>query len=498
MLRGAAWQAGAVVVAGNAAAFLLWCGGYLRRAQALRRAPWVPGGNPFVGHALHLAGASPWDVFEGWLVAGVRGVREAVVAFRILHKHMVLTDDADVIKQIFSSRMKCFEKDLGFSYYPFLPILGTGLVTSEGALWQKQRIMVSSHLRIEILDDIVEIADKATERLAQKLEALRGTGAHIEMAEEFRHVTLQVIGEAILSLTPEEADRVFPHLYLPIMEEANARVFSPWREWLPTSTWFAHKRNVRALNRYIKDILRQRWAARYPDGEAGGPARPPADIVDRIMDSMVSKGERWNAVAETQLCYEIKTFVLAGHETSAAMLAWSLYELSQHPECRRKAVAEANGVFTGPGVVPSRDAVAGMDYCLGVLKESLRKYSVVPVVTRTAAQAIRLNGHEIPVGTVVGVVIQAVHNSAKYWPEPERYRPERFLPGAPIQPCTFLPFIEGPRNCLGQHLALLEGRVVLAKLIQRFTFTPVDDREGTKHPTVVPIAPLFNMRMTVD
>lgn len=84
-----------------------------------------------------------------------------------------------------------------------------------------------------------------------KLEKLRGTRATIEISEEFRHLTLQVIGEAILSLTPEESDRVFPHLYLPIMEEGNRRSLEPWRTYLPTPAWFMQRRRVRQLNKYI-------------------------------------------------------------------------------------------------------------------------------------------------------------------------------------------------------------------------------------------------------
>ena len=81
-------------------------------------------------------------------------------------------------------------------------------------------------------------------RLAKKLEAIRGTGDHVPLAEEFRHLTLQVIGEAILSMSHEEADKVFPLLYLPIMEEANKRSLRPWREYMPNAEWFAHRRRI--------------------------------------------------------------------------------------------------------------------------------------------------------------------------------------------------------------------------------------------------------------
>merc|ERR1712091_112178 len=120
----------------------------------------------------------------------------------------------------------------------------------------------------------------------------------------------------------------------------------------------------------------------------------------------------------------------------------------------------------------------------GALKEALRLYSVVPIVTRVSGRDEKLGDTVVPRGTVVGVLIQGVHNDPENWEDPGSYRPE--------------PFTDGPRNCLGQHLALVEGRVVLGRLLQRFDFVPVDGRQGQKHPSVVPIAPLHHMVVTVE
>lgn len=148
--------------------------------------------------------------------------------------------------------------------------------------------------------------------------------------------------------------------------------------------------------------------------------------------------------------------------------------------------AEAQRVFGEKGyVLPKRDAVDTMEYTLATLKEVLRLYSVVPVVTRVAvarfektlwlglmlflfSQADDVIGSSfVPAGTKIILSIQGVHHRADLWPEPLVFRPERFLPGAPeIDAYSFLPFIQGPRNCLGQYLALLEARVVLGVLIQ--------------------------------
>ena len=148
-------------------------------------------------------------------------------------------------------------------------------MSSEGALWLKQRKLVSNAFRMEILDDIIGVSARAVERLVcsaeasppcppthwppqcAKLERAAAEGKPVELAEELRMLTLQVIGEAILSLSPEESDRVFPHLYLPIMEEGNRRSLEPWRSYLPTPAWFRQRRNVRKLNAYIGGTQRR-------------------------------------------------------------------------------------------------------------------------------------------------------------------------------------------------------------------------------------------------
>lgn len=579
----------------------------LRRARAVRPAR---GGHALIGHVLPLLrapsrGVGAWDVMESWLVDAKReeqqelkeqeqeakknsGVSSAangapdlsslpppLVRFRILGTSGVVIGDPHALKRVFQSRFKTYAKDLRVSYHPFLPVLGTGLVTADGDLWQKQRLLIGPALRVDILDDIVGIARQAADRLSAKLAGMRGTGAAFSIEEEFRLLTLQVIGEAVLSLPAEACDRVFPQLYLPVMEEANTRVLRPYRKYLPTPSWFAFRARMAALNGYLVGLIRERWRARVEDGDrpelqqaaagggssdaaaavvaggggkkggggsnkaaanghangngnangsgaANGNGAPQAskprraDILDRVLASIESSGARWSTAIETQLCFELKTFLLAGHETSAAMLTWSTFELARNPAALAKVRAEAKRVFgpeaTAPGASdtprgdpPRRDVDGGLDYTLSVLKEALRRYSVVPVVTRLPREDDEvLPGVVLPRGTMVVCHLQHVHNS---WKDSQRFVPERFMPGGEydqfdegVRPYMFLPFIQGPRNCLGQHLALLEARVVLALLSARFTFKPADEAsaEGRRHPTVIPVASVCGMMMTVE
>lgn len=409
------------------------------------------------------------------------------------------------------TRYKLYEKDLDFSYKPFLSILGTGLVTANGDHWQRQRILMAPALRVDMLDAILPIAQRAADRLATKLEKMceesTATQPTIDIEEELRLLTLQVIGEAILSLPPEECDRVFPALYLPVMEESNRRVLQPWRYLFPIHV-MQYNARVNKLNNYIIGIIRERRSARILERKKGTENSHPRDILDRILTSVEERGEKWSSATEMQLCYEIKTFLLAGHETSAAMLTWTFYELARKPEALQQVQKEADKAFGKPSSSkygehpPERQSVENMTWTLSCLKESLRKYSVVPVVTRDLVAEDTLCGYKLPAGSWIICHLEYVHHLYK---NPLDWHPQRFMPGDEydsfpddIRPYMFVPFIQGPRNCLGQYFALMEARVVLGSLCQRLEFTPVDpESQGKTHPSIIPIGPVHGMEMKI-
>ena len=174
----------------------------------LATVPQAPDSNWLLGNVFPLMecvkqGRGAWDVMEDWIRS-----RGPLVRYRILGTHGVALSDPQALKRIFQTGFKIYEKDLDLSYKPFLPILGTGLVTANGEAWQKGRLLIGPALRTEMLDDIIWIAKEVTDRLSIKLEEYRGTGKALDVEEEFRLLKLQSIGKAILSLEPEECDKV--------------------------------------------------------------------------------------------------------------------------------------------------------------------------------------------------------------------------------------------------------------------------------------------------
>lgn len=146
---------------------------YLRINAGLRAFPAAPGCNLVLGHVIPLLKApkarmGAWDLMESWAKA-----KGPIVRFRVLGTQGLVVSDPIMLKRIFQTRFKIYAKDLTMSYHPFMPILGTGLVTADGDLWQKQRMLMGPALRIDILDDIVGIAQRCADRLADKLEQYR-------------------------------------------------------------------------------------------------------------------------------------------------------------------------------------------------------------------------------------------------------------------------------------------------------------------------------------
>ena len=179
---------------------------FVRISRGLRQVPTAPGSRWLLGHVLVLLkAAAPWELMCQWVLE-----QPPLVKVNILEKKMVIAGSAQALREIFQTKLKLFPKDLDFSFQPFLPILGTGLVTSNGDRWLRQRLLMAPTLKVEILSAVVRLTYQALERLTQLLEDAKRTGQPVNIEEEFRLMTLQIIGAAVLSLDPDECNKVGP------------------------------------------------------------------------------------------------------------------------------------------------------------------------------------------------------------------------------------------------------------------------------------------------
>lgn len=177
---------------------------------------------------------------------------------------------------------------------------------------------------------------------------------------------------------------------------------------------------------------------------------------------------------------EILTLFVAGHETTASGLAWSLYLLLRHPEAYREARAEVDALGDEPIGFAS---LPRSGYCLKVFKEALRMYPPVYAFGRQAMEPVEVGGYHLPRGAVLIISPYVLHWRQDIWPDPDRFDPGRFTPEAEKDRtrCAYLPFSDGPRTCIGNHFALMEGLLVLATLLRRAAFALDTDQPVDTH-----------------
>ena len=437
----------------------------------------------------------------------------------------VVVSDPKLFKTIFgAATFKRFGKDQ-WSYEFFRPILGRGLVTSHGKAWRKRKTAISPHLAPVQMSEMMPVFNEAAGRLC---DVWKQGVKRVELDLTFRKVTLEVISEITLGWSPEKA-AVFPTLFSEIIDELNQRMFQPWRAYMPLE--WEHQRRLRNLNALVEQIIQGRKDEYTKEGYAKGLVarqqagentaevsglKPPlcgrasVDILDALLHADFE-------MPREQVSDELKTMLLAGHETSSMMLTWALFLLIKYPAEMAKAQAAVDAVCGdkarfGPGGAPrggtipfERDDVSKMAFLNWALQEGMRIFVPVPTLARVNHQEEDFNGHKIPANTQILISVLSSHRDPKIWgPSVGDFRPERMAPEKEqpedlrIEPefrrlreYCFLPFSVGPRDCIGRHLAVHEGVVVLAHLLHNFDFELADGQTSDVNMDcyIIPVRP---------
>jgi cytochrome P450 len=264
-------------------------------------------------------------------------------------------------------------------------------------------------------------------------------------------ITFEVIMRIVFGLRdPERAAelrRLLPRLYKVTAGQAVAFVFPQLRRDIPLTPWGRYEEVRRRVWGLLGEEVRERRA------ELEGTASEGSDEHDDMLSMLLSaRDEQGRGLDDDQLCDQLVTMLLAGHETTASGLTWAFERLLRHPQVLERLVEE----------IESGESI---DYLNAVIDETLRSRPVGPHVARKLTEAVEIDGYEIPAGTVLAVAIYLVHHSPEVYPEPERFRPERFLEGRP-ESYAWIPFGGGVRRCLGAGLAQLEMQVVISTILR--------------------------------
>ena len=334
---------------------------------------------------------------------------------------------------------------------PVTRLLRHGLLVEDGESHRYLR----QHLEPALQRPQVTRHVDAMRRYTDAVTAGWQDGTTVDMLVEMRRAALLILVGTLfgVALGPH-LDALWSHI-LRLLDYIGPGFWIVW----PTMPRPGYRRAIQTVDNYLLQIIRQR---RQNGGRAD-------DLLGRLV--------RQPHLSDELIRDQLLTMLIAGHDTSTALLAWTLYLLGRHPDVMAQVRAEVDEVL---GVTPPASAthVARVSLLDQVIKETLRLYPPIHVGNRTAATDVHLQGYDVPAGTRVMLSIYLSHRHPAYWSEPSRFCPARFdsEPAHKQPPLTYVPFGGGPRYCIGAAFAQVEARTVLARLLQTFEFELVSDK----------------------
>ncbi|WP_375771276.1 cytochrome P450 [Archangium gephyra] len=299
-------------------------------------------------------------------------------------------------------------------------------------------------------------------------------GRPIPVHRTMQEISLQVILEAVLGLREPGRREAFKAAVLAVIAALKPSfmfIESLRRPLLGLSAWARFQRRRAHTFALFEEELRVRRAS----------PEPREDILSLLLSARYEDG---SALTDDELLTQMMNLIVAGHETTASALAWSFHHIHREPAVKARLVEELRGL---PEPLDP-EAVARLPYLEAVCSEALRLEPVAPLIGRTLRKGLTLQGFELPPGISVGISILQVHRRADLYPEPERFRPERFLERS-YTPFEYLPFGGGARRCIGAAFALYEMKLVLAAILRKHDLRAASDkpvRVAVRNTTVGP------------
>lgn len=376
--------------------------------------------------------------------------------------HMVM--DPDAIRRMLLENLDNYPKSI-VTKNLLRPAIGDSLFIAEGAHWRWQRRTAAPVFSHRNVMNLAPIMSAAAERSAERI-AEAGPRA-VDLAADMVRTTFDVIADVTFSGDGMfDADAVHRGIDAYISEAGKISLFDilGFPDWVPRPGRLMSGGAVTEMKR-VADTAVEARRARGPQGVP--------DLLDLLLEGEDPETKRRMNTAE--LRDNLLTFIVAGHETTALTLGWSLYLCAFDQTVQDRARAEAQAVLQGRAA--TGEDVARLPYIRQIIDEALRLYPPAGMISRTAQAADTLCGRNIRPGDTVIIPIYALHRNHLLWDAPDQFNPDRFADRKSIERYSYLPFGDGPRICIGASFALQEAVIILATLLSRFRFTPVPGRE---------------------
>ena len=406
-------------------------------------------------NTLGLPGPSPWDMARGF-----RAIRSDpltfleqtqsrygdLVAFPVPGAPALLLNDPEAVRHVLQGNARNWTKAT-LQYSSLATVTGPGLLAVSDDRWLSRRRIAQPAFHLSRIDAVGARVAEAGRKVVDSWAGLAADGEAVDVDTLSMRITLDVVGRTLFDRDLADVTDELVHATDEAAELVVAQGRSlPWPSWVPTSV----NRRLRVSVAALDDICRRL----ITDRRARGASESDTDLLGLL----VAAGLPDDAIRD-----ELVTMVVAGHETVASALTWTLMLLAEHPEAQQRLRDEAR---EAGGWTPLR-LREQLPWTRAVVDESLRLFPPGWVVSRKATQADSVGGQAVPAGTLAIISPWLLHRNADSWPDPSEFRPERFLGEMATQARPdYVPFGLGPRLCIGRDFALVELTILLAELLR--------------------------------
>ncbi|GAA4358302.1 cytochrome P450 [Angustibacter luteus] len=403
-----------------------------------------------------------------------------LVAFPLPRTPVLLVNDPDGARRVLVENARGYSKQT-VQYGALGAVTGAGLLTADGPEWRRHRRIAQPAFHHGSLDAVADQSARAAQHLLGQWRDL-APGAVVDVDAACLRATLDVVGGTLFDADLAADGARIVTAVGEALEVVVARARAPRPAWLPLPSKHRLDRAVATLDETCARVVRSR--------RARGIEPAASDLLALLLRSADPDADGQGGLTDREVRDEIVTLVIAGHETVASSLGWTLQLLAEHPAVQDRLHAELTQVLEGRR--PGWSDVPALRYTRRVVDEALRLYPPAWVLTRRAVEADVVAGVDVPAGSLVIISPWLLHRRAEAWPDPAAFDPDRFAADRAAAPRPdYLPFGVGPRLCIGRDFALVESVLVLATLLQRVRFEPVR-RDGA--PTRPDVDALVTLR----
>ncbi len=391
----------------------------------------------------------------------------------------------DLIREVLVTKNKSFRRPQ-WMMRPLSKIDGNGLVLSDGPVWLRQRRLVQPAFSPKRFEGYAQMMVDGTQRMLRRWS----DQPTFDMVDEMTRLTLEIIAKTLFDVELGDQTAKLGNAVRTFSQAFVREAGNPFRlpDWVPTAHNRRKREAIRTVDTLVRGFIRDRRASGKDQG----------DLLSMLLLAVDEEGDG-RGMTDEQARDEAVTLFNAGHDSTAAALAWTWYLIAKHPDVERKLVEESDRVLAGRQAAYAD--VAELQYTEMVVKESMRLYPPTWIlIPRETIEPIELGGYEIPRGSWIYTMPWATHRHPRFFADPERFDPERFGPEriGQIPQYAYFPFGGGPRVCIGNTFATMEMILIVASVLQAYRVRLAEGQADVEPEPLIAIRPKGGLRMSLD